>query len=111
MGFESVLIAAETHFEDTGAYGLSSWSIPGKTAAEVAEVVGTEALPHPKMRACTVGELRSAGFEVRPTPPPEAHVDIDLPGALTPGLHAALDDVFGPPEPNPVARPKGQSHG
>ena len=103
MAFDDLKRAAEAHYRQHGVYALSMYSRPDLTAAEIAQVVGGEALPHQQMRASTVGRLRGNGFEVVPSEPPPAHVDVLLQGPLTEEVAAALVATFNPPEPNPVA--------
>lgn len=42
-----------------GTFGLTFWSWEGLSAQEIATRVGTSRLPHPVMRQCTAGKIRS----------------------------------------------------
>jgi hypothetical protein len=62
MSYEDVSNSVETEsLEDSGYFGLSTQSLPDKTADEIMEASG---LPHRKMRVSTIGRLRKAGFVV-----------------------------------------------
>jgi hypothetical protein len=98
--------SAEANYRDRGEYALSFWSFAGMTASEIAVKVGTDDLPHSKLRASTVGRLRAAGFEVVSSEPPSGHVDVKLPGPVTDAIANDLDVGFDPPIVNPV-----RSHG
>ncbi len=96
-------ISAETHFNREGHYALSFWSAPGLNAAEVAERIGTEDLPHGSIRSAPVGRLRELGYEVMFSGQPW-HVSLVLPSPPSDEDWENLEDAFGPPEPNPVSR-------
>src|SRR5439155_1606011 len=104
MAYPDVVGSAEVHHAKTGRFASSAFSTPGLTSTEIALAAGSEWLPHSKIRKSTVGTLRFEGFDVRRTPPPEGHVDIDLPHAVTEAVYATLDEAFDAPEANPVAR-------
>src|SRR5438046_3038630 len=93
--------SAEVHFRDRGYYALSAWSFAGRTPDEIARAVGTDSLPHARMRASTVGRLRANGFEVDKSEPPPGHVDIRLDGPLSDTSAVALEASFGAPLRNP----------
>lgn len=84
-------------------YGLSVWSLPAMSAEEVAQAVGTDDLPHKRMRATTVGALATRGYEVVPSGPP-SHATIVFPGPPTYDDWQNLQQSFGDPIDNPVAR-------
>jgi hypothetical protein len=114
MPRERLIESAETEFErtlkeaGTGAHGLSVSTFVGLSAREIALRVGTDALPHSKFRASTVGVLRDYGFEVVPTPIFGAgHATLRLPTPPADADFDKLDAAFSTAECNPVRRPKG----
>lgn len=84
-------------------YGLSVCSLPNMTAGEIAEAVGTERLPHARMRATTVEALKSRGYGVVPSDWP-GHATIVLPGPATEQDWQNLQESFSAPMDNPVGR-------
>jgi hypothetical protein len=96
-------ISAEQHFRRFGHYALSFWSVPGKTAEQIAEQIGTEDLPHGTLRACPVERLRRLGYEVMFSGRPW-HVSVILPSPPSDRDWDNLEQAFDPPQPNPVAR-------
>jgi hypothetical protein len=111
MATESLSVSAEENFRDTGVYAVSMWSIPGMSPSEIARAVGSTWLPHGQIRASTIGRLRAAGFEVRPSPAnpnePQGHVDVILDRPLSEEAATALRATFDQPERNPVALGRG----
>jgi hypothetical protein len=98
--------AAETYHAQHGdGYGLSLWSWPGCDAQEVARRAGSY-LPHPVVRAATVGELSAAGWTLHETGR-EGHVTLWRSERPTEADWTQLGTIFGAPEPNPSARPGG----
>jgi len=94
-------ISARKHHRRYGEYALSGCCYPNSNAEQVAEAAGSDYLPQPRMRSCRAGDLRKAGYPVENGP---GHVDIKLPDPPTDEDWKNLDEVFGPPVENPVAR-------
>jgi hypothetical protein len=100
------------HYEDlvqrnqAPEYALSAACLPGQPI-EVILDKAREALGHSVIRTTTVGALRTHGYAVRLTDEATAHVDLVLPSPPSEDHWVALRAIFGPPEPNPVRRPKG----
>lgn len=97
-------ISAEANYRYRAEHALSCWSFVGKTAGEIAVAVGTDDLPHGKLRASTAGRLRAVGFEAVSSEPPPGHVDVKLPGPVTDAIANDLELAFDPPIVNPVRR-------
>lgn len=94
-----LVLGAQAHFDSEGVHALSVYSVPGRTAAEIA--VGVP-LRHSKIRTSTVGRVRAAGYEVVSSPGPPGHADLVLPTPPTEDDWSALDSAFDPPRPNPA---------
>ena len=91
---------AQTYYDEFGEYALSVYSLPGRSADEIALLAS---LPHAKIRASTVGRLRAAGYRVVPSPGPPGHADLELPDPPTEDDWRALDALFDPPRRNSAA--------
>lgn len=111
-GLEAVQEKANTEFQrlvdeddPEPVYGLSVCSLPGMTAEEIAEVAGTDNLPHPKMQTSTVATLAKFGYEVVPSEW-RGHATLVFPGPPDEEDWQNLQESFGPPIDNPVARSK-----
>lgn len=107
-GLESLQEAALDEYERLRAegdpepvHGLSVCCLPGMTAEEIAETVGSANLPHPRMRTSTVGALQSCGYEVVPSEW-RGHATLIFPKPLTEQDWHNLQESFGPPICNPV---------
>jgi hypothetical protein len=103
---DAMLKSIEEEHVISGRYGLSVGCRPSLTANEIAEVRGTNRLPHPKMRAGTVGRLRNVDWEVILDENDEgpAHalaIKNQMPTLAE--LDAAVQ-TFGEAQPNPVRR-------
>ena len=94
---------AQTHYDEFGEYALSVYSLPDRSADEIALLAS---LPHAKIRVSTVGRLREAGYPVVPSPGPPGHADLELPHPPTEGDWRVLDALFDPPRPNPAGLPR-----
>jgi hypothetical protein len=92
-----------------GTYGLTFWAWEGLSAQEIATRVGTSRLPHPVMRQCTGGRIRSCvasdgkTFSLTKTGA-DGHYTLALPSPLSDDDLVALSELFDGPEPNPVRR-------
>jgi hypothetical protein len=84
-------------------YGMSVCSLPDRTAHEIARFVGTARLPQTKMRVSTVGALSKGGYEVVPSGQ-RGHATLIFPELPTDDDWDNLQQLFGGPEDNPVAR-------
>ncbi len=97
-------------------FGLSFWSWPGMTAAEVAREVRRNypivagrhpVLAHPVLRASTAGQIRGVvasdgqRLQLEKTRGP-GHYTVLLPSPPTPKDYSDLIDAFNAVEPNPV---------
>jgi hypothetical protein len=100
---EGEYLRLEREDDPEPVYGLSVWSLPAVSAEAVAEAVGTDDLPHKRMRATTVRDLEACGYEVVPSGPP-SHATIVFPGPPTYDDWQNLQQSFGDPMDNPVAR-------
>jgi hypothetical protein len=92
-----------------GSYGLTFWSWEGLSAQQIATRVGTGRLPHPVMRKCTAGKIRSCVASDGKTlsltrTGDEGHYTLALPSPLSDDDLVALGELFDDPEPNPVRR-------
>lgn len=91
-----------------GEYGLTFWSWPGMTADQIALRVGAVVLPHPELRKCTAGQIRSMPVsDGRPldlirTGNRTGHYTLLLPSPPTRDDLDALGRLFDPPQPNPA---------
>jgi hypothetical protein len=102
---------AEDQFNDTGVYGLSVWSAAGMSAIEIAWLARSyddpdadppiKFLPHKQMRTSTVARLEDRSFALAPRSP-YGHYLLTLPAPPSDDDHAALQEAFRPPEPNPA---------
>jgi hypothetical protein len=111
-GLENLQEKAETEFQrlvdeedPEPVYGLSVCSLPNMTAEQIAEVVGTENLPHPRMQTSTVATLEALGYEVVPSEW-HGHATLVLPGPPDEPDWQNLQQAFSAPIDNPVARSK-----
>jgi hypothetical protein len=109
-GLEEIKAQAEDEFmrlqvegDPDPVRGLSVCSLPDMTAEQIAEAVGTERLPHSRMRATTVETLRSHGYEVVASDWP-GHATIALRGPASEQDWQNLQKSFGEPMDNPVGR-------
>lgn len=92
-------VGAESQFDLEGFYALSVFSVPGRTADEIATGVP---LPHSAIRESTVGRVRAAGYDVAPSPGPPGHADLLFSAPPTEADWRTLDEIFDPPRPNPA---------
>ena len=99
-------LGAQSHFDSERFYALSVYSIPGMTAHEIAAGVP---LRHSKIRASTVGRVRSAGYDIVSSPGPPGHADLVLPTPPTDHDWSTLDRVFDPPQLNPATMPSNDA--
>ncbi len=99
MSAADLSLGAQTHFDAEGAYALSVFSVPGKTADEIARGVP---LPHSMIRESTVGRLRAAGYDVVSSLGPPGHADLILPNPPTDDDWQALDKTFDAARPSPA---------
>jgi hypothetical protein len=95
-----------------GRYALSFWSRPGLTAAQIAQQVGSNKLPHPKLRKSTATRIRGlvmsdGGQPVLVQTGDPDHYTLPLPTPLNDDDLDLIASAFDPPEPNPVAMPSG----
>jgi hypothetical protein len=107
MSARTMQVSAAKAKLDEGAHTLSSWSFPGLDApgvARAAKEVDPTTLPHSVIRASTAGRIRAAGYELVATDPQPGHYSLMLPDPPTDDDWAALNSIFGEPQPNPVAR-------
>lgn len=109
-GLENIQEKAETEFQrlvDEGdpepVYGLSVCSLRNMTAVEIAQVAGTENLPHPRMQTSTVATLEALGYEVVPSEWP-GHATLIFPGPPDEPDWQNLQKAFSAPIDNPVGR-------
>lgn len=92
-------MGVQSQFDRAGVYALSVFSIPLRTADEIAR---SAELPHSTIRVTSVGRLRSAGYDVVDSPGPPGHADLVFPGPPTEGDWRILDEIFDPPRFNPA---------
>lgn len=100
---ETLLRSADEAMELEGLPTLSAGALPDATRDEIQEVY---AIPNGKVRWTTVGDLRRAGFGVRPSDF-YGHVSIDVPNPFSRAAAERLEEVFGPSEANMNRRRPG----
>jgi hypothetical protein len=93
--------------EHPGIYALSFWSWPDLTAAQIAQRVGADTLPHGVIRTCTAARIRSMvvsdGVPLELTASDEdGHYDVILPSPPTDDDLDLFDQTFDPAQPNPA---------
>lgn len=110
MRLGAFMRSAEVCLENEGFYGISFFSFPGMDADEIAREVGIvreetplRLMPNPSMRQATAGAVRALGYPLDPDNSPRGHVALRFDGPPTDADWEALDDVFQPPEDNPIA--------
>jgi hypothetical protein len=106
MSAESMARSAEIEKLRTGHPSLSVWSFPDMDARDVARAARESdpaALPHSSIRWTKGGALRDSGYELVQTDQP-GHYSLMLPDPPSADDWATLDELFTPPEQNPVAR-------
>ena len=86
-----LVLSAQSHFDREGAFALSVFSVPGRTADEI---VGGVPLPHSVIRESTFGRLRAAGYDVVSSLGPPGHADLILPNPPTDDDWQVLDEAF-----------------
>ena len=111
-GLDKLQEKAETEFqrlvdeEDAEpVYGLSVCSLPDMTAEQIAEVAGTENLPHPRMQTSTLETLEAFGYEVVPSEW-YGHATLVFSGLPDESDWQNLQQAFSAPIDNPVGRGK-----
>lgn len=103
---------ADGHYEDLVTrnlppeYAVSAASLPDQPL-EVILDRARDQLVQGSICTSTVGAVREAGYAVRLTDEATAHVDIILPTPPSEQHWQILRSIFGPPQDNPVKRPKG----
>jgi len=88
---------------EAGVYGISVGSLPDGTADQIARALGTDRLPHPRMRISTVAALRGCGCEVVPSGR-RGHATLIFGDAPTDEDWKNLQAAFSEEADNPVAR-------
>lgn len=103
---------ADEHYEDLvtlnlpAEYAISAAGLPNQPL-EVILDRARDALVQGSICTSTAGAVRAAGYGVRLTDEATAHVDIILPTPPSEQHWETLRSIFGPPQDNPVRRPKG----
>jgi hypothetical protein len=99
------------HYEDLVTrelppeYAISAASLPGQPL-EVILDRARDNLVQGTICTSTVGAVVGAGYAVRLTDEATAHVDIVLPSEPSEEHWQTLRAIFGPPQDNPVKRPR-----
>jgi hypothetical protein len=101
-------VSVEAHeAESPGVYALSFWSWPDQTAAEIAQRVGVDRLPHKQLRKMSASQIRNMTVsDGRPLEPiqtdEDGHYDVILPSPPTDEDLDLFDQTLDPPEANPA---------
>jgi hypothetical protein len=111
MSAQTLKDSAEVARRKLGEPSLSFWSFTGMTAEEVAAEVERlnrrneppAVIPHPVIRAARAGQLFDAGYRLKRSGSRRGHYSLTFSQAPTDADWKKLDEIFGPPEPNPVA--------
>jgi hypothetical protein len=113
MASADLLRNAVSHYEDLidrklpPEYAISAASLPDQPL-EVILDRARDTLVQGTICTSTVGAVVGVGYEVRLTDVATAHVDIILPTAPSEEHWHTLRSVFGPPQDNPVKRPRAK---
>jgi len=109
------LIASARRYADRseGVWGLTFWSWPGLTAGQIALRVkethpeGLNPMSHGQMRQSTAGKIREPAQDGRTflleRTGSEGHYTLTFPSEPSDADWNRLDNMFGPPQPNPAA--------
>lgn len=108
MNVRDLKKSANKHFKIKGTHALSARCVPGCDAHEVAHQTPPCHLPQNKMRVAQVGALREHGYDVTLTGEP-GHASVFLPTPPMDTDWQNLEEIFGDPEDNPVAKGKGHN--
>src|SRR3954453_14452603 len=90
---ETLAMTAFAHYDVHGDFAISVRSKPGMTADEMAHV--EPALPQPRLRETTVGDLRAAGYDVVRDEPPPTHALIMLDPFPADDVYVRIASIFG----------------
>lgn len=109
MKLRSLRAGVDKAFKMRGHHDVSVWTFPDLDAAGVARRVreldpSCEHLPHARMQAARVGDLRELGVDILLTEPPPYHHSIRFETRPADTNLEALMSVFSEPQPNPVRR-------
>lgn len=111
MASADLLNNAVAHHEDLVTrnlppeFAISAASLPDQPLDVILDRA-RDALVQGSICTSTVGAVVGAGYEVRLTDEATAHVDIVLPTEPSEEHWQRLRSIFGPPQDNPVKRPR-----